>query len=124
MKNYKRSCFSKWLLIFVFFTFVSCNRQIKFDKNRWNEQADPVFPSSYRPKMLNDLITNNRLIGLRYHQLIELLGIPDNKDSSFLSYKIVVEYGSDIDPVYTKDLKFTYSRDSLINSFKVIEWKK
>ena len=74
--------------------------------------------------MLNDLINNNRLVGLQYHQLIELIGIPDNKDGSSMSYRIDVDYSSNIDPVYTKDLKFTYSRDSSITSIKVVEWKE
>lgn len=106
---------------------VACNdnnKQVKFDKNKWNEQADPLFPSSYRPQMLTDLTTNYKLVGFKYSQLIELLGIPDSKDSSSLSYKIVVDYGHDIDPVYTKDLNFTFSKDSTITSFKVDEWKK
>lgn len=124
MTNHKKYCLSKWLLAAFIFTMFSCNQQIKFDKNKWNEQTDPLFPSSYRSKMLRDLTTNYKLIGLSYHQLIDRLGMPDNKDSSLVSYKIVVEYGSDIDPVYTKDLKFTYSKDSLITSFKVVEWKK
>lgn len=97
---------------------------MKFDKDRWNEQTDPIFPSSYRPKMLEDLTTNHQLIGLSYRQLTARLGQPDHKDSSLVSYKIVVDYGSDIDPVYTKTLKFSYSKDSSITSFNVVEWKK
>jgi hypothetical protein len=113
------------LLIGISF-FLSCNgdRAMKFDKNKWNEQADPLFPSVYRPKMLTDLTTNYKLKGLKYSELIELLGIPDSKDSSSLSYKIIVDYGHDIDPVYTKDLDFTFSKDSIITAVKVNEWKK
>jgi|SRR5688572_346963 len=112
--------------ISLLFFLLSCNnnKQIKFDKNKWNEQSDPLFPSSYRPKMLTDLTTNYKLVGFKYSQLIELLGIPDSKDSSSLSYKIVVDYGHDIDPVYTKDLDFTFSNDSTITSFELNEWKK
>ena len=74
--------------------------------------------------MFMDLITNYKLVGIKYSQLIGLLGIPDSKDSNSLSYKIVVDYGHDIDPVYTKNLDFTYSNDSIITSFNVNEWKK
>jgi hypothetical protein len=100
------------------------NMQIKFDGNKWNEQTDPIFPSVYRPKMLADLTSNHQLIGLGYSHLIQLLGIPDAKDSSSLSYKIIVDYGRDIDPVYVKTLDFTFSKDSVITSYKVREWKK
>ncbi|MCC7514190.1 MAG: hypothetical protein IT212_05825 [Bacteroidia bacterium] len=107
-----------------FFACNNGNRQVKFDKNKWNDQADPLFPSVYRSKMLTDLTTNYKLKGLKYSELIELLGIPDSKDSSSLSYKIVVDYKHDIDPVYTKDLDFTFSKDSIITSFQINEWKK
>lgn len=115
------------ILQFTFVILLSCNennKQIKFSKNKWNEQTDPLFPSSYRPKMLTDVTTNHKLVGLKYSQLIDFLGIPDVKDSSSLSYKIIVEYKQDVDPVYTKDLDFSFSKDSIITSFKVNEWNK
>ncbi len=107
--------------------FLSCNdmqHHTKFDKNKWQEQTDPLFPSPYRSQMVEDLTTNHKLVGLKYSQLIELLGIPDYKDSSSLSYKIIVDHGKDIDPVYTKDLEFTFSNDSTVTAFKINEWKK
>lgn len=113
------------ILQFIVLILFSCgNRQTKFDKDKWNVQTDPTFPSSYRPEMLTDLTTNYKLVGYKYSQLVELLGIPDYKDSSLLSYKIIVEYGHDIDPVYTKNLDFTFSEDSIITSIKINEWEK
>lgn len=112
----------------VAITFLAaCNnndKEMKFDKVKWKEKKDPAFPSAYRNKMLNDLMLNQKLTGLKYNQLIDLLGTPNFNDSSTLSYKIIVDYGSDIDPVYTKDLDFTFSKDSIITTFKVNEWKK
>jgi len=125
MMKYRKISFIILQFVALIFFLLSCsNKQIKFDKNKWNEQTDPLFPSSYRPKMLTDLTSNYKLAGFKYSQLIELLGIPDNKDSSSLSYKIVVDYGHDIDPVYTKNLDFIFSKDSIITSVKVNEWKK
>ena len=74
--------------------------------------------------MLKDLTTEHKLVGLKYSQLIELLGEPNFNDSSSLAYKIIEDYGHDIDPVYTKNLDFTFLKDSTITSFKVYEWKK
>ena len=123
--KYRKISFIILQFVALIFFLLSCdNKQIKFDKNKWNEQTDPLFPSSYRPKMLKDLTSNYKLAGFKYSQLIALLGIPDNKDSSSLSYKIVVDYGHDIDPVYTKNLDFIFSKDSIITSVKVNEWKK
>lgn len=114
----------QFVIIVIFLLSCNNNKQIKFDKDKWNEQADPVFPSSYRPKMLTDLTSNYKLVGFKYSQLINLLGVPDYKDSSSLSYKIIVDYKHDIDPIYTKNLDFVFSKDSIIISFKVSEWKK
>jgi hypothetical protein len=113
-------------LILIVFS-IGCNEnkdQVKFEKDKWNEQSDPLFPSAYRQQMLIELTTSYKLKGLKYSQLIGLLGIPDAKDSISLSYKIAVDYKNDIDPVYAKDLNFTFSKDSIIISFKVNEWKK
>ncbi len=110
------------LLVLILF---SCNKkEIKFDKSKWNEQTDPLFPSTYRLKMLNDLTSNYKLVGLKYSQLIGLLGVPDNQDKITSSYNIVLDYGGDIDPVYIKELDFIFSKDSVITSFKVHEWKR
>jgi len=111
-------------LIIVLFFMISCNKEVKFEKGKWSEKMDAGFPSPYRSKMLFDLTKNHKLVGLTYLQLIKNLGFPDNKDSSTAVYNIIVDYGSDIDPVYTKNLEFAYSKDSLITSFRIVEWKK
>ena len=113
--------YTPFLLLLI---LISCTQQMKFDKEKWNEQIDPAFPSSYRHKMLNDLTQNYKLIGLSCSQLKERLGHADYKDNNSISYKIILDYGGDIDPVYTQDLVFTYSKASIITSYKIIEWKK
>lgn len=106
--------------------FSSCNNEIKFDKVKWDEQPDLAFTPPYRNKMLKDLTTNYKLEGLKYSEIISLLGAPNFHDiaSASFGYDIVVEYGLDIDPIYSKTLDFTLSKDSVIASFKVNEWKK
>ena len=59
------------------------------------------------------------------------INIPANKieeAKDWLSNKVrllwMEDYENDIDPVYTKDLTFTFSRDSIITTFKLVEWKK
>ena len=103
-------------------TLFSCNQSIKFDSSKWNIKDDIEY--SYRDKMVEDLTANNKLIGLRYSQLIKLLGNPQVEDSLRISYKIIDKYGNDIDPVYSKYLDFTFSKDSIIISFKINEWEK
>ncbi len=41
-----------------------------------------------------------------------------------MSYNIETEYGSDIDPTYKKDLQIKLTKDSLVESYKIVEWKK
>ena len=91
---------------------------------KWNEQIDPAFPSQYRLKMLDDLTSNYKLKGIKYSELIDLLGTPDTKDNSSLSYRIIVDYWRDIDPIYSKDLDFEFSKDSVITAFSIKEWRK
>jgi hypothetical protein len=81
-----------------------------------------VFP--YRNKMLKDLMTNYKLVGLQYKEVINLLGEPNYSESSSFAYQVIVDYGSDIDPVYTKNLDFDFNKDSIITVFKIAEWKK
>ena len=57
-------------------------------------------------------------------QVVKLLGIPDNVDDSSIFYKVVEDYGSDIDPVYTKQLELTLKPDQSVREVKVNEWKK
>jgi hypothetical protein len=97
---------------------------MKFDKERWSEREDPAFPSPDRTRMLADLTSHYKLKGIKYADLVQLLGHPDLNDSNSLGYKIVEEYGRDIDPVYTRNLEFTFSKDSVITSFEVHEWRK
>lgn len=106
------------------FLFLSCSQQQKFEKNKWNEQTDPAFPSENRDYMIKDLTENNILIGLTTAQLINLVGIPDYKNDTSIVYKIVVKYNHEIDPVYIKSLDFKLSKDYKITGFKVIEWNK
>jgi hypothetical protein len=102
---------------------IACTER-KFEKIGWTSKTDPNFPPSEREAMLNDLLTSHKLVGLKYTDVIALLGVPDEVDSSLMSYEIEIDYGSDIDPIYTKDLYLFITRDSLIRSYEIKEWKK
>ena len=78
----------------------------------------------YRNKMLKDLTSNYKLVGLKHSEIVNLLGDPNFSDSSSFAYEVIEDYGSDIDPVYTKNLDFEFGKDSIITAFKIAEWKK
>ena len=112
----------KLLILLIAVLVWGCNQSMEFDSAKWKMKEDIEYP--YRDKMLGDLTKNHKLVGIHYGKIIELLGIPQYEDSSRISYQILHDYGSDSDPVYTKYLNLALSKDSIITSFKIDEWKK
>jgi hypothetical protein len=100
----------------------ACNQQMKFEKSKWRLKDDMEYP--YRDEMIRDLTMNNKLTWMKYAQLNELLGEPNFSDTMSVTYKVLEEFGFDIDPVYSKNLTFFLSPDSTILSFEINEWKK
>ena len=89
------------------------------------EQGDlKMYP--YRKSMLKDLTDNHKITGLSYGQLINLIGEPDKtsiNNNSIIYYDIITDYGHDIDPIFTKTLKISLTKDSTVKNFKIEEWK-
>lgn len=112
----------KLLIFLIAVVICSCNQPMKFDSARWKMKEDIEYP--YRDKMVGDLTKNHKLVGLRYSQVIELLGVPQYEDSSRISYLVFEDYGRDIDPIHTKYLNLALSKDSIVTSFKMDEWRK
>src|ERR1700761_2676227 len=115
-------------LLLAFVTFNGCtyhSEQIKFNRAQWDDGDIEIYP--YRDAMLNDLLTNYHLKGMRYKDMTKLLGEPNrwenvNIDSPY--YTINTDYGHDIDPVYTKALTIYLNKDSIITTYKIKEWRK
>lgn len=109
------------IAVIISLCFIACGAPVKepmkFDKSGWNDYSDGIY--LYREQMLNDLIENHKLKGLTYHQLVDLLGKPDGYDET-VYYEVVVEYGSNIDPVYVKSLLFDL-QDSVVSRYEVKE---
>ena len=98
--------------------------KVPFDKEKWLEREDWYYPR--RDEMIDDFMKNHKLKGLRYKQMVELLGEPQGttQDSIGVYYQIVEDFGSDIDPFYTKNLLIEFNNDSIINKVTIEEWKK
>ena len=111
-------------LLVVIHILVSCNDtgQLKFDKTKWNTKDDNEF--TYRNKMITDLTTNYKLVGLKYREIRVLLGETDYRDTISFGYSLFEDFGSDIDPFHSKNLDFKFDKDSKITSFNIEEWKK
>jgi hypothetical protein len=107
------------ILIFV----TSCRQE--FEKSKWQTQGDlETYP--YRESMLWDILENKKLVGQKLIQIRDLLGPPDSIVDGEMDYIIIIiiDYGSDIDPVYLKHLVVTFDKDTIVTGTKIREWKK
>jgi hypothetical protein len=106
--------------------FASCGDKTfkrKFNKSAWGKKEDWDYPG--RVAMVDDLVKHHKIKGLFYKQLVDSIGEPANwADSTVMAYELVTDFGSDIDPIYTKTLIIYLSKDSMAIGFKIIESKK
>ncbi|MGF7040416.1 hypothetical protein M2273_003676 [Mucilaginibacter lappiensis] len=96
----------------------SCSREMKFDRDKWDYGDGLIFPN--RDKMLNDLLQNHKLKGLKYQQVISLLHRPQRADSTMMYYEIVsqLDLGS---KKPNKNLILYLNKDSVVTDIKVVE---
>jgi hypothetical protein len=76
--------------------------------------------------MTPDLIKNHLKNGMKYSDVIYILGQPENVQSpkeGEIIYEILVDYGSDIDPISGKNLILNFSKDSTLINSKIESWE-
>lgn len=111
---------TKVLISLLITISTSCTKKEKFDKDKWDDKVDITYEN--REAMVHDLITNYKLVGLTFYELVELLGSPENVanvDSNKVYYTIVEEYGWNIDPIRVEYLVFEMNEDSIITAFEI-----
>ena len=109
---------------FLIMMCFSCKHEIKFNKSDWSKSSDGFYLN--RDKMITDLTSNHKLIGLSKIQLLELLGEPENysdAEPNSIYYNIVTDYGVNIDPVYIKNLRIKFNKLDQVESYKIEETK-
>ena len=76
--------------------------------------------------MVKDLVKNVPLKGMKYRDVLELLGPPQYPWDHVMKIQYVIEddFGSDIDPVYSQWLTMRFNMDSMVRSVEVEEWRK
>lgn len=70
----------------------------------------------YRKQMLDDLISNQQLKGLKKDSVFHLLGQPDRTDSNYLFYRIS-QKRIGFFPLQTRTLVIKFTNDT-------VEWRK
>lgn len=123
VKQFMINNLKKFITIIVALSIQSCVFDTKFDKQRWEDRTDNIFPPEHRAAMLKDLTENHKLKGKTISELENLLGRSDGIENNHMYYEIIIEY-SGVDPDYKKDLVFNFSKDSVITSFEIKEWKE
>lgn len=116
---------SRWikfnsLLVLLIVVSISCSKREKFDKDKWDYKVDIIYEN--REAMVHDLITNYKLVGLTFYELVELLGSPENVaavDSNKVYCTIIEEYGWNIDPIRVEYLVFEMNEDSIVTAFEI-----
>lgn len=102
----------------------SCKSAEKFEKTKWNQRNDVGYYSN-RERMLDDLLVNHHLKGShisRIRTLFDYLEIsPSDSGKSTIYFSIITDFGSNIDPQYTKDLYLHLNSDSIVTSYEIIE---
>ncbi len=115
-----------FIIICLSFIFLACNTDKPFDKTQWIVKSD-LGEYPHRNSMIKDLTSNFKITGLSYKELIDLIGEPEMNivgEKNQICYKVLTEYGSDIDPISSKTLIIKLNNDSTIADFKVDEWRK
>lgn len=115
-------------ILIVAILLFSCNPPLeKFSTAGWKKVAD-LKSYNHREGMMKDLLKNHLHKGMKYEDVVKLLGITDlydspQKDSIQLIYTISEDYEDDIDPSEGKNFVLKFNKDSVLCHYYVEEWE-
>ena len=105
------------MLGLIILSFAACKRHRKFNSDNWNDGDGLTF--SYRANMVDDLLQNYKLKGLKYQEVIHLLHRPQQSNQSQMVYEIE-ELNKPGKPRYVKQLILSL-KDSVVTDAKIYE---
>jgi hypothetical protein len=95
----------------------ACKNHSKFDRDDWNDGDGLTF--AYRAGMVDDLLQNYKLKGLKYQEAIHLLHRPQQSDKTQMLYEIL-EVRKPGEPYHVKQLILSL-KDSVVTDAKIYE---
>jgi len=115
------------VLLLIFLTFYACRKKVecvtklKFDKNLWlkNQKRDCYRD---REKMLYDFLDTHKIKGLKYSEIVKLLGtteIVSTSHSTHLRYIVTTKKDSTIEKKYFTELLISIDSDSIAGNYMV-----
>jgi hypothetical protein len=119
------------ILLLLSICLAACDRSMPFEKTGWQMKYDGDYPN--RNAMVQDLLDKHKLNGMATHDITELLGqedrvelvqLPKSNGQNYMTYQVLQDFGSDIDPVHTKYLVLDFDMDSVVTNVELIEWKR
>ncbi len=98
-----------------------CHQTQKFDREKWNSGDGLDYPM--RDDIVDDLVQNHKLKGLKYWGVIHLLKYPQSRDSVSFSYQIISTYTNTFKHNHVKNLVLYMGKDSIINRVEIYDNK-
>jgi hypothetical protein len=106
-------------IVLIAFSLTGCSKK-KFDRREWNDGDGLSWPN--RSGMLDDLLANHKLKGLKYKEVINLLRYPQWNSYTDRRFEYEINRKMDrLDTVYAKSLVLYLSKDSVVTDVKVVE---
>ena len=99
------------------FAVFGCTNNEVFDSVKWKSNPIDANIDTYRENMSTDLIKGGYLDGKTKFAVSQILGEVENgmsKSDTFI-YLVVEKYGTDIDPIYIKELEVIFANDTVSN---------
>lgn len=111
-----------FLTCFAFFIILSgCHKDDKFSTEKWDTGDGLDFP--LRNQIVDDLVHNHQLKGLKFPQVFHLLKYPEYRDSVTFYYQILNTYNNLHKHDHIKKLIFYMGKDSVVNKVELYDNK-
>lgn len=110
------------LILIVICSFFSCNKNTKFESDKWKQGGGENLLSEMRMNMVDDLIDSKVLLNKNQSEIYELLGSPEPVNAysqpNTKFYPVMEKYNWNVDPelIY---LEIEYNKEGLAQNINI-----